>query len=74
MVKNEFETSYENYSSYEEVTFLLPADVIVWEDEQVDKNKLADYFRRLVEDVYVNADGIWKKSSVFYIEDVQQKS
>ncbi|AGG65313.1 hypothetical protein NJAUSS_1854 [Streptococcus suis SC070731] len=72
MVKNEFEPSYENYSSYEEVTYLLPADVLVWEDEQVDKNKLADYLLGLVEDGYVNADGIWKQSRLFHIAGVQE--
>ncbi|MCG9871611.1 hypothetical protein [Streptococcus suis] len=72
LVKNEFEPSYENYSSYEEVTYLLPADVLVWEDEQVDKNKLADYLRGLVEDGYVNADGIWKQSRLFHIAGVQE--
>lgn len=72
LVKNEFEPSYENYSSYEEVTYLLPADVLVWEDEQVDKNKLADYLLGLVEDGYVNADGIWKQSRLFHIAGVQE--
>ncbi|ATZ04495.1 hypothetical protein [Streptococcus suis] len=76
LVKNEFEPSfepsYENYSSYEEVTYLLPADVLVWEDEQVDKNKLAAYLHGLVEDGYVNADGIWKQSRLFHIAGVQE--
>ncbi len=72
LVKNEFESTYENYSSYEEVTYLLPADVLVWEDEQVDKSKLADYLRGLVEDSYVNADGILKQSRLFRIAGVQE--
>ncbi|HEM3443362.1 hypothetical protein V9Z56_01095 [Streptococcus suis] len=72
LVKNEFEPSYEKYSSYEEVTYLLPANVLVWEDEQVDKNKLADYLRESVEDGYVNADGIWKQSRLFHIAGVQE--
>ncbi|HEL1582109.1 TPA: hypothetical protein TXJ09_001112 [Streptococcus suis] len=72
LVKNEFEPTYENYSSYEEVTYLLPADVLVWEDEQVNKNKLAAYLHGLVEDGYVNADGIWKQSRLFHIAGVQE--
>ncbi|MEI4379302.1 hypothetical protein [Streptococcus suis] len=28
LVKNEFEPTYDNYSSYEEVTYLLPADAL----------------------------------------------
>ncbi|HFI0254374.1 TPA: hypothetical protein ACGO1F_001096 [Streptococcus suis] len=71
LVKNEFEPSYENYSSYEEVTYLLPADVLVWEDEQVNTEALLDYLRGSVEDGYVNADGIWKQSRVFHIAGVQ---
>ncbi|MGQ7367330.1 hypothetical protein ACTGXZ_07530 [Streptococcus suis] len=72
LVKNDFEPSYENYSSYEEVTYLLPANVLVWEDEQVNTEALLDYLRNLVEDGYVNADGIWKQSRLFHIVGVQE--
>lgn len=72
LVKNEFEPANENYSSYEEVTCLVPANVLVWKDEQVDKNKLADYLRGLVEEGYVNADGVWKQSRLFHIAGVQE--
>ncbi|HFI0231323.1 TPA: hypothetical protein ACGOV8_000262 [Streptococcus suis] len=72
LVKNDFEPSYENYSSYEEVTYLLPDDVLVWEDEQVNTEALLDYLRDLVEDGYVNADGIWKQSRLFHIAGLQE--
>ncbi|MFH0372937.1 hypothetical protein [Streptococcus sp. A22] len=72
LVKNEFEPTYENYSSYEEVTYLLPANVLVWEDEQVNTEALLDYLRDLVEDGYINADGIWKQSRLFHIAGVQE--
>ncbi|WP_105117255.1 hypothetical protein [Streptococcus suis] len=72
LVKNDFEPSYENYSSYEEVTYLLPANVLVWEDEQVNTEALLDYLRNLVEDGYVNADGIWKQSRLFHIAGLQE--
>lgn len=70
LVKNEFKPAYESYSSYEEVTYLVP--YVESEDESIVRAKVANHLQAVVEDCYVNADGVWKQNRLFYIAGFQE--
>jgi len=72
LLHNHFTPSYENYSSYDELTLLVKKPDFYLENTLVDQEKWQSYLADFVEESYLNADGVQLQAKLFHIVGIQE--